>query len=272
MNIIESNAENRIAKEFFINYTNTTDVSKKLYPNSFKNKIKNVGIVSRYFSNWKKQGYIEEKEIFKEKISKKGTKYHQKIKAYRLNLNPFFEYFNEKLKLNREKDLPFKNKRLTFIEREILNYIFSFNETRAIIYKYDNLFEGMFNFLEKIFFYNMILSNEGLHVEFAKGFFTKNKKYVKRYRNEEEQFEEFWKTTIKCLDHLTNKIKSVSNFNQRDYFNLIFNSEISKYKHIPFVLEEAYNEKQKEELLKRWSTVFYQNKVPEVTLLMDLEY
>src|SRR3990167_6638549 len=106
MNIIESITENRVAKEFFVNYTNTTDVSRKLYPNSFKTKArrKNVGAVSSNFSKWRKLGYIEEKEILKEKVNKKGTKYTQKLKVYRLNLKSFFEYFDERLKLNRKKD------------------------------------------------------------------------------------------------------------------------------------------------------------------------
>lgn len=61
--LIETNKEKEIAKEFFIEFTNTTEVSKKLYPKSFENNSekKNVGMVSNCFTKWKNAGYVEEK-------------------------------------------------------------------------------------------------------------------------------------------------------------------------------------------------------------------
>src|SRR3989344_1299197 len=142
MVIMKTPVENAIAKEFFIDFTNTTLISRKLYPKSgFK---KNHRSVSRYVSEWNKKGYLEKGRITIDKINKRGTEYTQAIPTLKLNLNFYFDYVKDNLK----KD------NLNSIERKILNYIFSFKEVREIVCKSNSLIEGINSFLRRIFLFN----------------------------------------------------------------------------------------------------------------------
>src|SRR3989344_6604014 len=123
MDIMKTSVENKIAKEFFIDFSNTTLVSRKLYPYSeFK---KNHRSVSRYASRWNKSGYLEKGRIILDKINEGGTKYTQVIPSFKLNLNFYFDSVNNILGKNN----------FNSIEKKILNYIFSFKEVREIVYK-----------------------------------------------------------------------------------------------------------------------------------------
>jgi ribosomal protein S8 len=256
MNIINTPTKNRIAKEFFLDFMNTTEVSKKLYPNAFNSlksrlpRKKNVGIVAGFFSQLRKEGYIEDKTVLQKRTSCTGKKFESLTIVYRLNLNPFFEYVEKKI------NLPLDEK-----ERKFLEYVFEIKDCRKIVYNYNDLFEGICNFLEKISFYEQ-LGGETLIVELTKGFFTENKKYLKKYENPSEQYEEFWDVAIKFLDNFVNKIKLLSPFKQEDYLSLEYNPKVGKYTSIPHVIPDYESEENKKKSLKRFEIVFYEKREP----------
>jgi len=254
MDSMKTEVENNIAKKFFIDYSNTTNVSKELYPYAlFK---KNHRSVSRYFSIWNKAGYLENKRISKSKINKKGKKYSQLITTYRLKLDFYLDYAKERL----------GKENFNYVEKKILNYIFSFKDIREIICQYDNLIEGITAFLERIF---LSRSNsefdEILGLQFIKGFFVRNKRFMKKCEDLEKQFEEFWKVSIKYADDLLYKINLLTKFDDKKYQKIMFESPISKYYNLPFVIDKGTTEKGKEELLKRFSIVFYEDRKPNIT-------
>lgn len=225
MILIRTATEQKIAKEFFLNYTTGSKVSKKLYP---KSKNKNVGIVSRCASKWSKAGYFDEKPLFIEKLNKKsGKKYPQKIVGYRLNLNFYFDYVNKRLNLpvnekvrkiyhsisvgpkdskitksyKNEMSKIVKDKELNNIDKEIIEYIFSIKLSRVIASRTNRLYEGITRFLERIFFYQTDAdSDANLESYFRKGFFVKNKyKYIKSYRKDVIDFKKRIKRDKKAM-------------------------------------------------------------------------
>ena len=140
--LIRTETENRIAKEFFVDFTNTTTISNKLYPNK---KNKNVGIVTGLSANWSRANYIDIENKPKEKTHLKGKnrgkKYLQKIPMYRLNLNFFFDYA-ESLKINLPKS-----------QKDFINWIFEFKNFREGVYnREDTIIDSIINILNKIFF------------------------------------------------------------------------------------------------------------------------
>lgn len=202
-----STAENRIAKEFFLDFTTGAEVSRKLYPNSFKGsrlpKRKNVGIVSNFFKKWSESGFIDSKKASIEKISKNGKKFQSETAMYRLNLNFFYTYLDKKL----------EKYKLTQKEKKFLDFLFSYKEVRYLIYSYNNLLDGIMYFLERSFI------NENVGEEYLKAFFIKYKAYDLK-KDPEAQFDKFY-------SKLRNKIKIASKF--EDYKDLLNNEEIRKY-------------------------------------------
>lgn len=252
MKMMNTELENRIAKEFFITFNNTVPVSNKLYPNGkFK---KNARSVSRYFSKWNKSGYLRYKRIIRDKTNKKGTKYFQTINTYKLNLNFYFDYAQEIL----------KSEKFNSTEKKILNYIFSYNEVRQIVCKQDKLIQGINDFLSRTFLSMDISDEDILGLDFIKGFLVKNKRYLKKYKDVESQYREFWKISIDYGDKLRNKVSILSNFSEEDYRELKFKSQIRKYVHIHHI-PYGTSEKDKKEILKRFSIVFNENRRPEIT-------
>jgi len=182
MPIIRTNYENKVMKEFFVDYTNITDVCKKLHPNAFTSKnnkhipkLKTLGSVSNVFKKLKDAGYIEEQTKLKQKVNKKGTKYSQPITAYRLNLNFFFDFANKKLPLNQK---------LTKKEKKILNYLCSFQNIRKSICRNEdeNLIVGIkrvllktvikspsaLSLLEHLAYWDQIFKKSGFKIPIAK--------------------------------------------------------------------------------------------------------
>lgn len=251
---METKVENEIAREFFVDFDNTTDVSKKIRPNGkFK---KNTRSVSRYFSKWNKLGYLDYKRIIKDKVNSKGTKYFQTINTYRLNLNFYFDYTQKIL----------KSEKFNSVEKKILNYIFSHKEVRKIVYKHDKIIPGINSFLSRIFLSRDVFDHNVLGMEFIKGFLVKNKRYLKKYEDIENQHDELWKICIRYADRLRNKIATLSNFNDRDYLELKFKTPIRKYLEIHDI-PYGTSEKNKKEILKRFSIVFNEDREPKVTPL-----
>ena len=69
---------------------------------------------------------------------------------------------------------------------------------------------------------------------------------------------------IKYGDILVNKISILSNFSNKDYLNLKFKSSINKYSEIHDI-PYGTTKKDKKEILKRFSIVFYENRKPKIT-------
>jgi hypothetical protein len=316
--LIRTPSEFRIAREFFLNYTTGSKVSRKLYPNS---KNKNVGIVSGCVSKWFKAGYLEEKPIFIEKISKKsGKKYPQKIIGYRLNLNFYFDIVNKKLNVpidskvrkiyrstsigpkdtkminsyKKQLSKMVKERKLSDINKEILDYIFSIKLSREIVSKSKDLVDGITRFLERIFFYQTESdSDEKIESYFRKGFFVKNKgKYIKSYKKWETNYYrrakgnknaikefklkdrkleleklmiEFENVSRKHFDNLKWKIHIISDFSDRDWWNLTCNFPLRKYWFMKSRREinsiKDYDKMDRE--LAFWQRIFYSDSIPE---------
>jgi len=123
MDIINKSSQLKIAREFFRDYNTATDVSKILYPNG--NFKKSIGTVTRCVDKWTRKKYFEEgfKEI---EVKSKRINFKRKIPAIRLNLNPYFEYISDKLKIPISKNtevltnkIKFEKERLKIIENEL---------------------------------------------------------------------------------------------------------------------------------------------------------
>jgi len=128
--------EKDIAKAFFVDFTTGSEVSRKLYPDAKRKK--NVGIVSNCLILWKKLGYIEVNNNLKiTKDNENGTKYSQKMPHYRLNLKFFFDYAS-KVEFNKN-------------EKEIIKFIFGFEDIRKKACLGKILVEGIENVLAEIF-------------------------------------------------------------------------------------------------------------------------
>ncbi len=281
--LITTKADNRIAKEFFKRYITGAEVSRTLYSIESKSKTKTIGTVTRCFKRWEGRNYLDKGRISK----KKGT-----ITAYRLNLKPFFEYANPKIKEAREKkELKLKHqlknakdkklkralrdllkgvKEKEFNGKEIkfLEYIFNLPNVREMACKRDTLSDGIMNVLDKIFFYNQI-AGKTLVIEIAKAFFAKDKRQLKTLPDHYKQYKEFWKVIIKFLDNLLNKIKDLTEFDRGEYYQLRFNTEINTYSSIPFSIPNYESEENKKKLLRRFEIVFYEGRKPTNQELLD---
>ncbi len=326
MELIRTPKEHEIAKEFFLEATTTTAVSNEIFP---KAKYKNVGMVSGNLSKWRKAGYIKNEPIFTEVTNKKtGKKSPRKIIGSRLNLNPYFEYAQKKLSMpieekieivellnkmgltnNKEldsthdKDIVIERKELekelkdtefNDVEKEILNYIFSFRETREIACKSKDLFEGITNVLERIFFYQSWAdSDESIKTYFMKGFFIKNKeKYIKREKRAWREFKkrikgdkearrrfekrdrekdcidkirEFQITSTSYFNKLKQKIQIISNFGDVDYWNLIVKTELRKYQYMDSLrkINSIKDKGKKWESIAIWEKLYHTDSIPE---------
>lgn len=283
---IKAKRDLEISKEFFKRYTTCVEVSRKLYSINPKSKTKTIGTVTRCYHRWKENDYLD-----KGRVSRgKGT-----ITGYRLNLNPFFEYANLKIKEVREKkELKLKNelknakdknhkeilrdlikgvKEKKFNEKEMkfLEYIFNLPNVREMSCQRESLFDGILNVLDKIFFYEQI-AGETLVIEISKAFFTKDKRQFKRFPDHYKQYKEFWRVIIKFLDKLLNKIKDLMRFDKGDYYELIFNTEIDTYISIPFSIPNYESEENKMKLLKRFEIVFYENRKPTNNEMLETRF
>jgi hypothetical protein len=277
LNLIETKADNKIAKEFFKEYTTGRRVSKKSYTIPSGSKTKTIGTVTRCFRKWEYADYIEEGRI----PTKKGGS----ITGYRLKLKPFFEYANEKIRKVREKEEGIRKSELfnakdkkhkeilrdlikgikekEFNKKEIkfLEYIFDLPKVREMACNRETLFDGIMSILEKVFFYDQI-AGKTLCVDIAKAFFVKDKRQFKKVPDSYGQYKEFQRVIINFLDRLLNKIKDLTSFNPMDYHELRFNTEINTYSSIPFAIPKYCSEEKKKNLLKRWEISFYEKRKP----------
>ncbi len=264
MNVIRTPNEHRIAKELFRDYTTSTAISKKLYPWVFSSKAKigkskNLGVVSKVFSDIQKTGFLESKKIFINKKYKNGKTYTQTFLGYRLNLNIFYEYSKDKF-----KDRKSKFNQFNVVEKNILNYIFSFQEVREIVTKYENLFDGITSFLERIFFYKSDTDwPHKISDFFRKGFFVKNKKYIKLNSDilvdRFKEIEEFERISHNYFENLKLKIAFLINFTDKDYYNLTINDGLRKYQYMPSLLD--IKKDKKESVI--WSKIYFEDEAPK---------
>ena len=288
MKLIETPLHHKIAKEFFLDFTNTTVISKKIYPSL---KSKNAGVVSGCLSKWKKNGYIKEGRIVKEKINKKtGKKYTQAIGAFKLNMNPYFDYAKNKLKISPKQKLSkvewlikldknkkseehkkweksllkeLQEKEFNKIEKEILEYIFSFKEMRKIGCKDTDLFRGITRVLERIFFYQTLFDEkDALYHYFRKGFFVKNKKYIGEINGNKERFIKFNSISRGHFEKLKKKIELITDFSEEKYFRFMANSELRKYQYMESFIPSHYTNNRQLFAINVWNYIYHYNKIP----------
>jgi hypothetical protein len=210
-------SENKIAKEFFLEFTTGAKVSREIYPLSFEKsklpKRKNVGIVSNFFKKWYEKGYMDSKRVSINKISKKGKKFQSEITVYRLNLNFFYDYADKEL----------GEEKFTKQEKRFLNLIFSYPETRMLVCGYSSLIEGITSFLERIIIQGDPYHSEKLGDQFLKIFFFEKKEYNSK--------EGIYLQSMEFMNNLTEKIKIISKFEEYDL--LWANEKIQNYSSFP---------------------------------------
>jgi len=288
---------NEIFRLYFLNEMSQEDIRDKL---NARKRARDLGVlynlVSNYTTAWKELGYLTKKKVDNPKSK---SKYHPHKYVFYATIKPFFEYSKnilshlsteEKIKMDHAFILnsmkgEFKLKRLkltkkemeayqevafTDIEKEILDYIFSFKEVREIIIKDEDLFRGIIHFLERIFFYET--ENDWPHRInhfFRKWFFTKNKRYLKVtkeiYFSRLKEIKEFERISHGSFNKLSTKIKLISNFNDEDYFNLTVNTELRKYQYMPS-LREIMKEKdqiKRHMLVRNWSKLYFFDEIPD---------
>ncbi len=249
----KSPADRKIAKAFFIDFKTISDVSRELYGK------KRVGFVSDHFKKWNNHGYFDEKHVTIDKTSNKGKTFTQSFTGFRLNLKPYFEYIKEKANVSFNK-----------VEREILEFIFSYKIVREIICRHSDLFEGTTIFLERTFLYKTDLDwPHGVNQFFRKAYFVKNKKLIKidldMYTDKMKMIDDFEKTSNNIFNRIRDKIKVISSFTEQDYFDLTTETDLRKYQYMP-KLSEIKNSKSKEEKLKMiniWSLIYFNDEIPE---------
>lgn len=285
LNPIKTKKDLEISKEFFKKYTTCAEISRELYSIDSKSKTKTIGTVTRCYRKWKEKGYLDTARVSRSK--NKGT-----ITGYRLNLKPFFEYANEKIREVREREWVIRKNKLSKAkdrdhkeilqdlikrvkekefnkkEEKFLEYIFGLPKIREMACNRETLFDGITNVLEKIFFYHRIVGKT-LCIDIAKAFFVEDKRQFKKVSDSYGQYKEFQRAIINFLDGLVNKIKDLTSFNPGDYHELIYNTKISTYSDIPFAIPKHYSEENKKRLLKRFEIVFYEKRKPTNNELLE---
>lgn len=170
ISFMESNLGRKIAKEFFLNFTTATKVSKKLYPKLWEKHLSKRGIkksswsvpyVNKFYNIWrnKELKFMDTKKE-KETIMQYGKKVKHTYTYYRLNLEPFFYSTNKK----------FKKDKFTPEEKEIINYIFNFPQIRKRVCEKDSIFEGIRTVLIELFLIQEFMKNELLGYYFIRLF------------------------------------------------------------------------------------------------------
>jgi len=234
-----------IAKRFFLEYTNQTKVSKDKHP-------KSSGIhpyINKLFKFWKEKSFFENKIIgYQERKNKSKGKTTSKYpkKRYRLNLKFFLNHLQD------------KGVKFTKLEKEIVDYIFSFREMREMACKFDKLDEGILSILERIFLFKVVLEEYTPSTEFIKGFLVNNQRYLKKGKNPEDQYEIFWRKELKLNEEISNKIGAITSLLRGDF--MTFLEPVKKYSQMPAIIPHYVSTKEKEKLMKRWSIVFYENR------------
>lgn len=77
-------------RQFFSGWRNVREVSENLYPNS-ASKTKTIPLVSKYFNEFRRRRYLEEKMI-EEPVRRGKQEYTRKTRKFRGTLKPFLEY------------------------------------------------------------------------------------------------------------------------------------------------------------------------------------
>lgn len=253
-----------------------------------------ANLVSNYTSAWEEMEYVIKRKIPDLKSKSKSHPYKY---IYRTTMQPFFDYakhilsnisFEEKVKrdqikipkeLEKKSKTPkptekkiaeYKETEFDKVEKEILEYIFSFKEVKEIVNKNDDLIQGIIRFLERIFFYETDTDwPHRINHFFRKGFFIKNKSYVKltkkRYLDKIEEIREFEKISFRHFRKLRNKIKLISDFSDQDYFDLTVDTSLRKYQYMPS-LKEIKEEKdpiKRHMLVRTWIQIYFFDEIPE---------
>ncbi|MFH1585944.1 MAG: hypothetical protein ABIB79_04205 [archaeon] len=145
-------SENKIAQEFFKEYTNSTTVTKKLYPDT---SSKTLGIVGRASCKWRKKEYFYEEHLVyikkHEKGKNKGQDYAQAGPKFIFNLNVIFDYLFE------------KGVKLSQSEKNYLDLLFSHPHIRKAVcelYEEDELRNAIIKFYLNFLVFPCVLKDE----------------------------------------------------------------------------------------------------------------
>ena len=178
MGKIITKGEEKIAREFFKGYTNSSAVKRKLYGDS---DSKTLGVVQRAFGKWRNRGYIYQANLSYVKHNESGE-YLQTGPKFILNMNLLFDYLEGK-QINLSKR-----------EKNYINLIFSYTYIRKAIcelFKDEGLIEAIFKFYLKFLIFPCALRPEYVkqteNIRKDKEFFEKVNKYLlenSKYKND----------------------------------------------------------------------------------------
>ena len=132
---------------FFVDYTNATKISTKLYPDTRKKyerggkKISwSMPQVNDIFHRLLEKGYLHITKL-PQKINRYNKTHHQSFEHYILNLFPLFDYYKENINID-----GFTNE-----EKSILNWIFYPVNTRLQMYKLYRKNDDVINAIMKFY-------------------------------------------------------------------------------------------------------------------------
>jgi len=146
-NIVKEGRGRDVSWHFFVDYTNPTKISTKLYPDNrrnHKNGGKKIGWsmpqINGLFHRLLEKGYLHITKL-PQKINRDNKFHHQSFEHYILNLFPLFDYYKENINTD-----GFTNE-----EIGVLNWIFYPVNTRIQMYKIYGKKDDVINAIMKFY-------------------------------------------------------------------------------------------------------------------------
>ncbi len=146
-NIVREGRGRDVAWHFFVDYTNCTKISNKLYPDTriiYKKGGKKISWsmpqINGIFHRLLEKGFLYVTNL-PQKINRYNKIHHQSVEHYILNLFPLFDYYKDKI----------NPKGFTQTEKSILNWIFYPVNTRFQMYKLYRKNDDVINAIMKFY-------------------------------------------------------------------------------------------------------------------------
>lgn len=264
----------RISKAWFITFSNSKGITDFVYGNEIdhqnwkvikKKKIKKDtinGAVKTRFTKWKRLGFFEVSRNLKIKTWRRGNWYYPTTKLYMLNLNPLYNYCEE------------KNINFSPEEKEFLNGVNGLlrpNQVRELIffeYPEEDLITAILKFYVKhyimLYGYLTRLQENPINKEMKEKFeeaklraeeIEKNKdKWKLNYtRKQQRASEEFYKREgfndkeakrmAEQMKEILRKVNKSTKNEKYDYIDVLSHEEITRDNFIRYVSENKKNPK-----------------------------